>query len=152
MTSNSIFDPDRDRKPSPDTASLKALKVQGYVLIVLVCVGLSFAAWVVFGPLSKYEYKVIDFLAESNDRTGQAALKYASVKIEETQLQKMGAEGWELVDVFLEMETAFPNFGSSEYVTGLQPNVRPQRAVLLFKAASSVTSLKRTHTRRKLDA
>jgi outer membrane PBP1 activator LpoA protein len=76
---------------------------------------------------------VVSFLAESNDRTGSGALKYASVQVDEKQLQVMGADGWELVNAFLEMETAFPNFGSSEYVTGLQPNVRPQRAVLLFK-------------------
>jgi hypothetical protein len=31
------------------------------------------------------------------------------------------------------METAHPNFGNSEYVTGLQPNIRPQRVVLVLR-------------------
>jgi len=39
----------------------------------------------------------------------------------------------ELVDSYLEMETVHPNFGDSRYVTGLQPNVRPQRLVLIFE-------------------
>ena len=133
MTSNSIFNHDSDLRPARDIPSNKALRVQGYVLIGLVCVGLSIAAWIAFRPFPRYEYKVIDFLAESNERTGTGALKYASVSIQGEQMQKLGAEGWELMDVFLEMETAFPNFGDSQYVTGLQPNVRPQRAVLLFK-------------------
>jgi hypothetical protein len=38
-----------------------------------------------------------------------------------------------IVGSYLEIETAYPNFGDSKYVTGLQPNVRPQRLVLVLR-------------------
>lgn len=60
-------------------------------------------------------------------------MKSTSVTPSQDELSKLGAEGWELVGSYLEMETAFPNFGNAGYVTGLQPNVRPQRAVLIFR-------------------
>jgi hypothetical protein len=126
---NTLFDSESHRQTPGNPIS----KTQGYFLIGLLCVGIALATWGTFKPHPKYEYKVISLLAESNERTGAGALKYASVNVDETQLQSLGGQGWEMVDSFLEMETAFPNFGSSEYVTGLQPNVRPQRAVLLFK-------------------
>ena len=91
-------------------------------------------------PDPAFEYKVVTFFADTNDRSGSEALKYSSVKVDEAQLKKLGAEGWELVSTLLEMETAFPNFGDSQYVTGLQPNVRPQRAVLLFKRQAKQTN------------
>jgi hypothetical protein len=122
-----------DSESHPQTPSNSMSKTQGYILIGLFCVGIALAAWGTFKPYPKYEYKVLSLLAESNERTGSGALKYASVNVDQAQLQTLTGEGWELVDSFLEMETAFPNFGNSEYVTGLQPNVRPQRAVLLFK-------------------
>jgi hypothetical protein len=50
-----------------------------------------------------------------------------------SSLDRLGSEGWELVGVFLEHETAHPNFGSEGLVTGLQPNVRPQKLVCIFK-------------------
>lgn len=133
MSTNSILNTEGDSLTIGERTPIPISRAQGYVLISLVCLGLALAAWATFRPYINYEYKVVSFLAESNDRTGSGALKYASVQVDEKQLQVMGADGWELVNAFLEMETAFPNFGSSEYVTGLQPNVRPQRAVLLFK-------------------
>ena len=42
------------------------------------------------------------------------------------------------IRVYLEMETAFPNSGSAKYVTGPQPNVRPQRLVLILQRRVSV--------------
>jgi hypothetical protein len=108
-------------------------KSQGKILIALVCIGIAVSAWSAYKPQPKYEYKVMRLMAESNDRTGSGALRYSSIQVPDKDLASIGAEGWELVGTFLEMETAFPNFGKEEYVTGLQPNVRPQSAILLFK-------------------
>jgi hypothetical protein len=80
-----------------------------------------------------YEYTHINFLAGSNQRTGYSALKYASINFDKSILNKMGSEGWEMVGCYLEMETAFPNLGTGDYVTGLQPNIRPQCLVVIFK-------------------
>ncbi len=116
--------------PIKETAMTKS---QGYILIALISIGLVLLTWTTFKQQPKYEYKVVEFMTESNDRTGEGALRFTSIKVDEQQIASMGAEGWELVGTFLEMETAYPNFGRSEYVTGLQPNIRPQRAVLIFK-------------------
>ena len=53
--------------------------------------------------------------------------------VPESLLNGLGKEGWELVGTIPEVETSHPNFGSSEYVTGLQPNVRSCRVTLIFK-------------------
>ena len=111
-------------------------KPQGNVLIALVCIGIAVSAWSAYRPQPKYEYKVVRLMAESNDRTGTGAFRYSSVQIADKDLVLLGTEGWELVGTFLEMETAFANFGDEKYVTGLQPNIRPQSAVLLFKRQS----------------
>jgi hypothetical protein len=125
-------------KPNPESPIFiqqenMMTKPQGYILIGLFIVGLALLSWSIFKPQAKYEYKITSFLTESNDRTGEGALKFATVKLDEGQVASMGLEGWELAGTFLEMETAYPNFGRSEYVTGLQPNIRPQRAILIFK-------------------
>jgi hypothetical protein len=82
----------------------------------------------------RYEYKVVVLLAGGNlSRTGADAMKASSVEVDDKELSKLGAQGWELVGSFLENETAYPNFGNDKYVTGLQTNVRPQRLVLLLR-------------------
>jgi len=80
-----------------------------------------------------YEYTHITFPAGGHDRTGYSALKYASINFDKSVMSKMGSDGWEMVGCYLEMETAFPNLGTGEYVTGLQPNIRPQCLVVIFK-------------------
>ena len=52
-------------------------------------------------------------------------------------LNKMGTEGWELVDTYTETATAHPNFGNSEYVTGIRENVRTSVVNFVFKRPSS---------------
>ena len=81
----------------------------------------------------RYEYKVVSVAASGHDRTGEAALRPSSVAIDEKELAKLGGQGWELVASFLELETAYPNFGDAKYVTGLQTNVRAQRLVLILR-------------------
>jgi hypothetical protein len=107
---------------------------QGTCVIVLLCIGLILAGWKVLKPVPHWEYKKLVCLTDGlHDRTGIGALSYSSIKLDESLLSVMGAEGWELTTSYLEMETAFPNFGKEEYVNGLQPNIRPQSLVLIFK-------------------
>jgi len=81
----------------------------------------------------KYEYKTLEFYGKSPSRSGSGAFKYSSIDVDEEQLDDLGAKGWAVVTSYLEMETAWANFGSSKYVTGLQPNVRPQRLVVVLQ-------------------
>jgi len=82
---------------------------------------------------SEWEYKTIYVSSEGWERDGSQAAKFASVTPSEDDLNILGKEGWELTTSYLEMETAWFNFGNDGYVTGLQPNIRPQRVVLIFK-------------------
>lgn len=81
----------------------------------------------------EWEYMVLPVMAEGHERKGTDAVRFASVTPSKEELNKLGKDGWELVSSYLEMETAWPNFGNDNYVVGLQPNVRPQRVVLVFK-------------------
>lgn len=108
--------------------------------VVLAVVFGLFAIFYILGAFvpPRWEYKVVSFIAESpgaleSSRVDTGAAYVSAVTPAETALDGMGQEGWEMVGSYLEMETAWPNFGDAKYVTGLQPNVRPQRLVLIFK-------------------
>lgn len=77
---------------------------------------------------TRYEYKAVPVSMERGN-------KYSS---NEFYFESIGAalkeyKGWELVATVCETETVHPNFGRSDLVTGLQPNTRTGRIVLLFK-------------------
>ena len=80
-----------------------------------------------------YNYKVVSYVTNGDNRTGIGALKFASINISDEDLILYGIQGWELVSTALEMETSFPNFGNASYVTGIQSNVRPQRLICIFR-------------------
>lgn len=82
----------------------------------------------------QWEYKVLSVHPPQDvQRTGESAVRFTTITPGERDLNELGQQGWELVNSYLEIETAWPNFGNDRYVTGMQPNVRPQRAVLLFR-------------------
>lgn len=84
--------------------------------------------------VTEWEYKVVTYRPIDNiSRDGEPAFKYTTIHPNESELYGFGVAGWELVTSYLEMETAYPNFGAQDYVTGIQPNVRPQKLVLIFK-------------------
>jgi hypothetical protein len=83
-----------------------------------------------------WEYRVVNVSPDvANDRgtTTAGGLAQNQITVSDAQLNALGLQGWELAGSYLEMETAFPNFGSADYVTGLRDNVRPQRLVLILK-------------------
>lgn len=79
----------------------------------------------------KWEYKVVHINA--GEAESLADFRPKQIAHFETTLNELGKQGWELVDTYTETETAHPNFGNSQYVTGLQPNVRTSGLTLLFK-------------------
>ena len=108
-------------------------KMQGTILIILFLVGLGAPFWVILKPTPKWEYETAEVLAQAGSITS-ADFSYKTVPEISSKLNTMGSLGWELVGVFLEQETAHPNFGANkEVVTGLRPNIRPQKLVLIFK-------------------
>ena len=83
---------------------------------------------------SPWEYKVVKVagkLAETLADYG--ALVYGD---QTAMLNKMGKEGWELVSTYTETATAFPNFGNSDYVTGIRDNTRTSVVNFIFKRQS----------------
>lgn len=79
-----------------------------------------------------WEYKIIYYTGYYS-RDGSEAFKYQTITPNETELTKLGEEGWEIATSYLEMETAYPNFGRDDYHTGIKENVRPQRLVIILK-------------------
>jgi len=83
-----------------------------------------------------WEYRVVSIgpaVAHDRGLTIEGGMAQNQINVSDTQLNTLGLQGWELAGSYLEMETAFPNFGSADYVTGLRDNVRPQRLVLILK-------------------
>lgn len=79
-----------------------------------------------------WEYKII-YYTGYNSRDGNEAFKYQTITPDEAELSRLGKEGWEIATSYLEMETAYPNFGRDDYHTGIKENVRPQRLVIILK-------------------
>ncbi|HOI92042.1 MAG TPA: hypothetical protein PLK28_16190 [Candidatus Rifleibacterium sp.] len=83
--------------------------------------------------LPQFEYRVIYFGDGGEGRLGADAIKYRKITPATYELDALGSSGWELVSTYLETETSYPNFGDNNYVTGIQPNIRPQRLVCIFR-------------------
>ncbi len=89
---------------------------------------------------NRWEYTTHSVSASATSYRGISNSESTAIGSLETDesIKKLGKDGWELVNSFLEHETVHPNFGNSEYVTGLQPNVRPSRLVLIFKRKKGI--------------
>lgn len=107
-------------------------------LLVVGILGAGLLAYSVFiSEEVTWEYRVEEILPdETYERSNSTeAFRITSISLEENELNDYGKEGWELVACFLETETAWPNFGNDDYVTGIRENTRPQKLVLIFKRA-----------------
>lgn len=78
----------------------------------------------------KWEYNII---GDGGINAGSFNSKVFVLDVIEQELNKLGDEGWELVDVYTRIETVHPNFGNDKYVTGLQPNTRTEVVFYVFK-------------------
>lgn len=79
---------------------------------------------------SNWEYKVVTVNGTEKEAAKFDKKEFALTK---DSLNALGKDGWELVSTYETTETVHPNFGNSEYVTGLQPNVRTAEINLVFK-------------------
>ena len=75
---------------------------------------------------TKWEYKFETI-------EGSSYSKFKSNSFNTIDLEALGREGWELVDVYTINETVHPNFGNSEYVTGIRENTRTKSITYVFK-------------------
>ena len=82
----------------------------------------------------QWEYKVVK--VAGTDAEVMADFGTLVFADQTSMLNKMGKEGWELVSTYTETETSFPNFGSSEYVTGIRDNTRTVVVNFIFKRIS----------------
>lgn len=83
----------------------------------------------------QWEYKVIR-MADSglvdNKMVDFQPITFHKPIVENT-LNKWGAQGYELVSVYTETETVFPNFGNEDYHTGIKTNTRTKAVCFVFK-------------------
>lgn len=79
-----------------------------------------------------WEYKVVSY---SNSLSLYRPGEFDDISITPSldELNKLGDEGWQIATSYLEIETAFPNFGNEKYHTGIKSNIRPKRLVIIFK-------------------
>lgn len=55
------------------------------------------------------------------------------------KLNELGKEGWELVGVYTEVTTSYPNFGNEEYHTGIKTNTKTRRVNFVLKRLKQST-------------
>lgn len=130
---------------TPNTRLVFWGSLTGAALIVLLTVLLGCVPEPVLPPpvpsvsaAPAWEYKVVYATAGGNhERTGANALAVNDIVVEETVLNNLGKDNWEMVSSFLELETSFPNLADPKYTTGIHPNVRPKRLGLVFKRPAS---------------
>lgn len=110
-----------------------ASSAQAALIILLLLAALALPYIGPLRPVPTWEYKRVVFPSNGDGRIGPGALRFATVPLDEKLLSQLGAEGWEMVGTYLEMETAFPNLDENERPKNFQPNVRPQSLTVLFK-------------------
>lgn len=104
----------------------KSLFISCLIAMLMVSCGTKEQTW---------EYKVVKVAGKD----AEIMAKYGPLVYgdQTAMLNKMGKDGWELVSTYTEVATAFPNFGNSEYVTGLRENVRTSVINFVFKRPST---------------
>ena len=108
----------------------------------------------------RWEYTYVSVPARSAryttmkaDREGHDAMSAAQIDRDKLKslTEDMTKEGWELAGTAMEIETAYPNFGKDEYVTGLRENVRPQALLMVFRKAIAIDHARMGVGRKKQD-
>jgi hypothetical protein len=124
-------------KSSPSESDDQWLHKSHFIPLMILLLGFGFLFFQTMKRPQEWEYETMEILAASEAFSGSsgnlAKLDTRTIPDISARLKAMGLLEWELIDSFLENETAHPNFGAENLVTGLQPNVRPRKLVLIFK-------------------
>ena len=81
--------------------------------------------------VTEFEYKVVKVVGkEAELMSDYGPLIFQD---QEPMLNKLGAQGWELIDTYTEVGTKHPNYGNSGYVTGIRSNTRTTAVSFVFK-------------------
>lgn len=79
---------------------------------------------------TKWEYKIVKIDGETTQYQDFGGCDFNDPT---QQLNSLGAEGWEVVSSYTEVETVHPNYGDPKYVTGIQPNTRTTVVTIILK-------------------
>jgi hypothetical protein len=134
-------DPTQEARPNVKSSTAESddhwLHKRYFIPLIIALSGFGFLFSQTMNRPQEWEYETMEILAASQafpDSSGNfAKLDTRTIPDISARLKAMGLLEWELIDSFLENETAHPNFGAENLVTGLQPNVRPRKLVLIFK-------------------
>lgn len=85
--------------------------------------------------IPQWEYEVVRLTGSEVDGTKDVGGEFFPMSFYSptAMLDNMGKEGWELVSTYTEVGTAYPNFGNSDYVTGIKANTRTIAVNFVFK-------------------
>lgn len=111
------------------------------VLCIVIILLLIFTQGNSISVRQQWQYRTVTYYGSQYKRQGTQAFNYSEVIVPQDEIDKYGKNGWELVTSYLEMETAFPNFGDKNYVTGININVRPQAVKLIFKRPAKTAGI-----------
>lgn len=111
----------------------KTIRILLFLILMMVTVMTTTMILALNNSTEKWEYKVTYLESTEIEEYTKSDFNPKEAQLNAGMINSYGEEGWELVDTYLETETVHPNYGNDDYVTGLQPNIRPQRLVMIFK-------------------
>jgi len=99
--------------------------------LVIVCAALLLTACGNGGSskIQRWEYKTVEI---SSNYSFNGAYP-SNLSLSEEDLDMLGEDGWELVGIYDVINTSYPNFGNSSYVTGIRTNTRTTSVQFVFK-------------------
>ena len=77
---------------------------------------------------TNWEYKIVTVNGEDTQDSSPK-----TIKISDEDLNIFGKDGWELVSVYTNTETAYPNMGKGGFVLDIRENVRTSSVNFVFK-------------------
>ena len=108
---------------------------QGTIIIIILLASMGAPYWSALKPKAKWDYKTVAYVATETLGYSSADMNPKEIMQEllAASLREEGANGWELVDTFLEQETKFADLGDESLIAHIKENTRARRLVCIFK-------------------